>query len=276
MPTHYIPIDVTIISRPEQTISQAHTGRQIKIRPAFVVPASSTKMLLTARRWAASRVPLDTVIDEVTRSNTPMRNLQIFGVDHRSEGGMAFKVITDQGFYVDLREPEFMEALLTGRIEKDGFIKGEYVWSVGGNQMRIVRVGSAIYKDRLKRGASAVTASGRNRVRTLPSKSLLAGHMYESALNGPVVYAGRIRSLTGSRPRLVFAWYLYEPSANSLGRGVGTKRLIISSSSFALRDLGRNGTSLLGVPISNVQDAIGQKLNRNQFHWPDGTAIRAT
>lgn len=271
MPTHFIPTEVIIVSRPESSITQAHTGRAVKVRPAFAVPSTSAKMLLTARRWAASRVPTGMVIDEVTRDNTPMRNLQVIGVENRAEGGMAFKVLTDQGHYVDLREDEFMEALFKGRIGKDGFIQGEYVWSVGGNQMRIVRVGSAIYNERLKAGATAVV-NGRNRVKNLRAAELVVGNEYDTALNGKVVYGGRVRRL--SDRKLLFAWFLHIPSQNTFGRSTGTKTMIVSSASFALKNLGPSRTFFSHIPLTFIKDGFGQKISRDNLVWPDGRAIR--
>lgn len=269
MPTHYIPDHVTVVCRPDISFQQGFTGRTIVTRPAFAAPSSSKKMIATARRWANR--PGIGAVSEFTVSNAPMRNLQVVGAEHRSEGGMAFKVLTDHNFYVDLREPEFMEALLTGKIGKDGFIQGEYVWSVGGNQMRIVRVGSAIYNERLKLGATVV-ANGRARLKAIRPADLVVGNLYNTSLNGPVTYAGRVRR-TSDR-KLMFAWYEYIAPQNTLGRGAGTKSMIISSTSFALNDLGRGPNHGKNIPLTRVQDGLGQILFRGDFTWQNGDPIR--
>lgn len=270
MPTHYIPAEIIIVSRPPSPIKQTYTGKDLQVRAAFVVPSTSAKMLGTARVWAKRWMDPSEEPIEVTRQNTPMRNLQVVGIDHRGEGGVAFKVITDQGHYVDLREPEFMEALLTGRIGKDGFIRGEYVWSVGGNQMRIVRIGSAIYNERLKAGATTVV-NGKNRVKTIRPADLCIGNLYDTPIAGKMSYAGRVRRV--SDRKLLFAWYEHIAPVNALGQGVGTKRMTITSTSIARKDLGRSWNPV-HVPLLRIQNGFGEELSRDQYQWPNGERIR--
>jgi hypothetical protein len=94
---------------------------------------------------------MEPAVEEVEIDNTPINRLTVVNVDHRGEGGVAFRVITEQGWFVDLREPEFMEAVLTGTL-RDGVIEAPFVWSRGVSQMRLVRVGSKIHTDRLAFG----------------------------------------------------------------------------------------------------------------------------
>ena len=128
---------------------QAYTGKMFKCRPAFVTDFYAEYMAKKAREWA-SRVGVDEY-DEAILDAPVHRNLTVVGIDHRREGGVALKVITEQGWLVDLREEEFMEATLTGSL-RAGVITGEFVWTRGVTQMRLVRVGDKLYQDRLAFG----------------------------------------------------------------------------------------------------------------------------
>ena len=280
MPTHYIPEHVTYVARAAIPYLQAYTGKGFNVRPAFVLPSTSKAMLATARKWADRVGGVDL---EKTVPNRAHTNIQVVGIEHRSEGGVAYKVINDEGFLMDLREPEFMEAFLTGKIGRDGFISGSYVWSIGGNQMRLVRVGSEIYSTRLREGllanplvgtsAGGSTTGGKSRVKYLATSTLVRGHKYQTAMWGDVVYGGRIRRL--SDKKLLFAWFQPRESTNPLGRGEGRKDLVITTSSIALQDLGATPPSGSAL-IAQITNGYGEPLSRESYEWPDGHLVRVS
>lgn len=277
MPTHYVPDQVTYVARAAIQYTQQYTGRVFNVRPAFVLPSVSKAMLASARKWAGQ------VDIEKTAGNRVQTYIQVVGIEHRSEGGVAYKVITDEGFLMDLREPEFMEAFLTGKIGKDGFISGQYVWSVGGNQMRLVRVGSPMHSERLRAGllsnplAGQVGVNGppvrKSRVKYLAATQLVKGNGYQASMGETLVYGGRIRRTCDNK--LLFAWFQHRPSTNPFGRGDGHKDLLVTTSSVALQDLGATitpGTAL----IAQIRNGYGEKLSRSSLAWPDGSPLRVS
>jgi len=128
---------------------QAYTGKKFPCRPAFVTDFYAEYMAKRAREWA-SRVGVDDY-DEAVIDAPVHKKLWVVGIEHRREGGVALKAITEQGWLVDLREPEFMEAALTGTLKK-GVITGEFVWTRGVTQMRLVRIGDKMHRERLAYG----------------------------------------------------------------------------------------------------------------------------
>jgi len=202
MAGYCIPEKVIAVCRPIKVYKRAYTGEKIEVRPTFVVDAESDKMLVTALDWARNGIygkRLDAAA--YPQDNEVMTELRLVGVDHRMEGGLAYKVVTPQGYLVDFREDEFLEALFNGRIMPDGTIVGEYVWSRGGSQMRIVRVGSSLYKERLESGRVG-------NLTKIPAKGLKVGHHYRG--KNPNAYhttcfLGRVRY----QGKLMFAWRSY-------------------------------------------------------------------
>lgn len=149
-----VPDKLGVILRPETSISQDYTGERLACRPAFVTDFYAEYMLKKAREWGAGvgrTKALPSELEEVTVPNDPLTRLVVTSIVHRREGGVALKVITEQGWLVDLREPEFMEAALTGTLHAS-VITGEFVWSRGITQMRLVRVGSQLHTERLAFG----------------------------------------------------------------------------------------------------------------------------
>lgn len=144
-----VPDRLIAVVKAEATVTQDYTGKRFKCRPAFVTDYYRPGLLNTARKWGNKtwgKTPVSPP-EEVEIPNDPLTKLIVLNIEHRREGGVALKVITEQGWLVDLREEEFMEAALTGALV-GGVITGEFVWSRGVNQMRLVRVGSKLHQDR--------------------------------------------------------------------------------------------------------------------------------
>ena len=146
-----VPEKLIAVLLPEFTRPQDYSERKFRARPAFVVDALYPRLLIDARKWGESMLQhppfKNAVIEEVELDNTPISQITVVGVEHRREGGVAFKVITEQGWLVDFREEEFMEAALTGTLVS-GAITGQFVWTRGIGQMRLVRVGDTTYNQR--------------------------------------------------------------------------------------------------------------------------------
>lgn len=148
-----IPDKLVAVLKGEQKFPQDYTGQVFRVRPAFVVDAN-TNLVETARKWGRGETRYhneNLTFEEVVLDNTPLTRLTVLSLEKRREGGVAIKVMTEQGWLVDLREEEFFEAVITGAVE-DSVIIGEYVWSRGITQMRLVRVGSHLYNERIKFG----------------------------------------------------------------------------------------------------------------------------
>lgn len=136
-------------------LRHAVSMRGVTCTSAFVTDADKPNTHDTARRWAtrpqynpASAVVYpDTKVEGLNADNKPIPHVTLVGTDARREGGFAFKVVTPQGWLVDLRNEEFYEVLFNKGIPKTGVMEGPFQWVVNGSQMRLTLVGSKLHKE---------------------------------------------------------------------------------------------------------------------------------
>jgi len=134
---------------------QRQYGAGVECCPAFVTDIERPKTHDTARYWAgraaytpgSPTIQPDTKVEGLEADNKPIPSVTLVGTDARMEGGFAFKVVTPQGWLVDLRNEEFYEVLFKKGIPKTGVMKGPFQWVMNGSQMRLTLVGSKLYKE---------------------------------------------------------------------------------------------------------------------------------
>lgn len=260
MPTHYIPDNLIAVARLEKSFVRDYSGESYQAREAFIVPEGSG-MINSARdwakrggRWQSGNHPFT----EEALPNEPMTKLRVVGCEHRGEGGMAYKVVTDQGYLVDLREPEFLSAFFNGQIDKNGYIKGSFVWSVGGNQMRIVEVGSDLYKERLAAGQAQS-----KQTRYLKGQDLEVGVCYTHAMGFDYWYAGRVRH----NGKLKYGWWDSYTSTKT-----DYRKILIVTGSCTATAISKTQVPLPTAVLCSVQDGFGQDIE--DITWQDGTPIK--
>lgn len=262
-----VPEQVVVVLQPEKEVTRAYTGEKFKVRPAFIVDANSEKMIASAKRWGSggsywndTRLPPPDVLENV--DNTPITSLCIIGVEHRGEGGIAYKIITPEGYYVDLREDEFMEAVFEDRI-RGGVITGKYVWSRAGSQMRLVRVWSTKYLERLAAGKRV--SKGR-----IPVRQLVVGHAYrgKTEISYAQVYLGRVKRSDDPKykGKRFFAWRSLHLTGKSLTAGYQIYNYVtITQSSSMIEDLGPVDVGRGGV--ENYADGYGTGIRKSHVQW---------
>jgi len=164
--------------------------------PAFVVPSDSEAFNKSGLDWACGgrhcvQIQKPEDVQKVTFDNEPFTDLRWVGIDSRSEGGMAYKVVTPEGWLVDLREDVVTECLFEGAIQsKSGpqgngtYFTAEFVWVVMGSQSRIVRVGSKTYEE------IAALDAMRN-MGPIPEKDLEIGGVYRQSNGKEVILVGK-------------------------------------------------------------------------------------
>lgn len=116
------------------------------VLPAFPADNDDEKMLSTATGWAGgyynqSKSPVTKDIQD----NKPIKNVRVLRLEHRGQGGRAYKVIVNN-YFVDLREDVLMDAMLVSGIAPGGILQGEFIWAKMGSQMKLVRIGSEVHR----------------------------------------------------------------------------------------------------------------------------------
>lgn len=170
---------------------------------AFPLDAGSKTTIHTARRWATkfhnydekdNKPPEDVI--EIRLPNEPIEGLQIFNLEERMQGGRAYKVVItvkhpESGelydLYVDMREEAVMDALVNESIDR-GVMSGRYVWAQLHTQLRLVRVGSTIFK--------AISEAGRRKkLDVVKTEELEIGTVYQTKKAERWLYLGQMNSI---------------------------------------------------------------------------------
>lgn len=155
----YIPEKVTYVYSAPKKVSikwdDDETIVEQTVTPAFPVPTGHEKRMKTAERWAENNrschyedgrwVYGDEEVKSVTVENLGFR-VQLCGLERRRQGGRAYKVVTPEGYYVDLREDVLVETMINEGVSAGGQLGGEYIWAVMGSQMKLIRKDSYLHK----------------------------------------------------------------------------------------------------------------------------------
>lgn len=168
---------------------------KVKVRPAYCSDSDNKKTCETGKKWATirsynydKRVYEDEIPPVIeTRDNAPMKGIRIVSLEVRAQGGRAYKVVTKDGFYFDLREDVLLDAMLFSSITK-GELKGEYIWAKVGSQMKLVRVGSTLH-------TALVDADARHRSGPVKAGSLEAGQVYRMKNGDYRLYLGKVNTI---------------------------------------------------------------------------------
>lgn len=163
--------------------------------PAFVSDADNEKTINTGIVWATSRcsrwnpttnkTETTGTVQKINRENKPINNIRVIGLEIREGGGRAYKVITPDGYYFDLREDVLLDTMLAKGIQPGGILSGEYIWGRIGTEMKLVRVNSDLYIALLEAGSRSILS-------TIPKNKLEIGTIYESKQGERGIFLGYI------------------------------------------------------------------------------------
>ena len=167
-------------------------GKPIMVNETFVSDAENAKTCATGEEWAKKNGIWNSNtrkydlfgynVEEV--DNTPITDVIVTSLEHRGNGGRAYKVIVNGKYYVDLREDILLDTILNAGIEIGGKLKGEYIWARIGSAMKLIRTNSALHEEMLK----STEMNSLNKI-----KNLQVGRIYESKTQR-LIYLGKVNS----------------------------------------------------------------------------------
>ena len=188
-----------------------------EVTPAFVSDADNQKTISTGMKWASNtcskwnpttrQVEVTGTVQKIKKENQPISGIKVIGLEHRGEGGRAYKVVTPDGFYFDLREDVLLDTMLTRGIQPGGVLSGEYQWARVRTEMKLVRDGSQLYTALLEAGERSILVS-------IPKAKFEVGRIYESKQGERGVFLGYITTE---------AWKLDWPNGTSSFRNMYMK-----------------------------------------------------
>jgi len=170
-----------------------------------------------------------------TITNGHIEYLHVLDLEHRGEGGRAYKVITPENLMFDLREDVVLDIMFARGVEAGGKITGPFQWAICGSQMKILLVGSDDYNQAAKEKA----ISQKTKIKL---KDLVIGGVYANTQT-QVVYLGEAQVEKGNKRQFVFEnvyWNSdkYDPDLVNYNPQSGDypKRHIYSAESMTLYD----------------------------------------
>lgn len=165
-----------------------------KVTPSFPVDSSDTKMMDRAISWAVqggydyqTNKPITKPHTTIEIENKPITNVKVLSLEHRGQGGRAYKALIDN-FYVDLREDVLMDTLLQVGVKPGGVLQGEYVWAKMNSQMKLVRVGSELHR-------LIVEFESKKDIKPVGKKDLEIGGIYQDRKKNKVIFLGYVNTV---------------------------------------------------------------------------------
>lgn len=196
MKTGGIPAQLTVVLRPEVPYDLVGGG-SVPVRPAFYADADKPWCVKLGREWGqyddirSRDLGKPELLD---RPNEPFTDLRLVGLDIRTEGGRAYKVLTTDNHLVDLREDVVLDILLTTGVRPSGHIAGEFLWAMNGSQMRIVRVGSTLHTE-------LAESQERKALKVIKVSALTVGGVYRTRSGDFAAFLGFVR-IVGQKKKL--------------------------------------------------------------------------
>lgn len=177
--------------------------KEEEVFPVFVSDSTNEGTLKTGRAWAKNSYnyhygnskPATPVTKEKTTKNEPFTRPRIFGLDHRYNGGRAWKCADAEGHYFDLREDVLLDIMRTVGVSEGGYLNGEYIWAKVGAEMKIVRVDSDLHK-------ALVQATARKEMKMISKKELQPMHVYSQKNGDAYLYLGHAASISATRSEI--------------------------------------------------------------------------
>lgn len=160
-----IPEKLIRVTQSTRTFMRTVDGVDYSIQatPAYFVNKDSKGT--SADNWGSNPVVVN---------NTSFSNLRIWEIEHRGEGGRAWKVIDTDNMMFDIREDVILESIYAGEIS-NGCLTGDYIWTRQNSHMKVERLNSA------KCQAIVNYCEKKAATNVIPMNKLEIGHVYRGS-----------------------------------------------------------------------------------------------
>ncbi len=267
-----------------------------EVVPAFCSDADNEKTCETGKRWAQRYSHRK--VESITRNNEPI-SIKILSLEKRSEGGRAYKIVTDENFFFDLREDVLLDTIINCEILK-GIPAGKFIWAKVGSQMKLVRIDSDLHK-------ALIESTDDKKKKTIPQKDLEIGGIYRGKNKEKYVFIGffdvdflhedygnRIVRIHRIKNQMLFyhvygyekeiEWnsfgFEFKKSASSFIEKVGQKKITekliekikksdrkYTTGKFGLSSIRKSGSEEPIYTIEDVMSSNGNKYAQNDSYY---------
>lgn len=136
----------------------------------------------TATKWAEG---YQNSKPYIKTTDNKFNGAKLVELDHRSEGGRAYKVILtkdDESFMVDFREDQLMDIIRNVGIQAGGYINCEFAFITDTSQNKLVRIGSNEYNEACQNMDTGIKSK--------KISNFVVGEVYTNKINERGLYLG--------------------------------------------------------------------------------------
>ncbi len=192
-----IPVNVTYFSSPACEVGFSWDGdsdniisNKITVLPSYCSDSDNSKTLETGEKWAKgyatwcvkTKKYIYDPVTKISRTNEPINGVRIVSLEKRSQGGRAYKVVTKEGYYFDIREDILLDIISNSSITKS-VINCDLLWCKIGSEMKLIRVDSDLHKHAIE--SQEIKNAG-----PIPANKLIAGRIYENRKGEKLLFLG--------------------------------------------------------------------------------------
>jgi len=207
--------NVNYASRGPSTIKDLN-GNDIVVYDTFPYNPESKTTGTTVLEWASRSRYYDKKQEEpviVHRVNVPFF-VTIVDLEHRCEGGRAYKVIDDGNRQFDLREDQILEVFRLSGLQAGGRVNGRFVWGTAGSQTKMVLVGGELYNEMKEETEKAKQLIVNRKLGVAPrTNTLQVGHVYKKHDQSCHLYIGKVFVGDDNKPMYAFVQIPVEPTS---------------------------------------------------------------
>jgi len=205
----YIPEKITIFKRKDMEALDVNK-KKIGIRAAVAAAdnekdVKGRKRDMLMRQWIGGKMVASKPPEEETRDNAPIKNLRVYDYSNYSQsGGTIFKVVTEDGLSVDLREEILMHIMFREGVGKGGLLKGEFVFGRIGSHTQLVLCGSELHE-------KLIEATAEKGLKKIKNSELIPGQIYHSRAGLRALFLGNV-SVPEAKSQAVYEDMLQNPN----------------------------------------------------------------
>jgi len=246
----YIPQTVVFFLSAPHIVTKGK--EHLEVFPAFPISGKSRAHEGLAKSWARGGSGTG---EGIEIPNEPKSGYRLLESEAREQGGWAWKVVTPEGYLVDLRHDVFLPILFAKGIPASGIIPAKLQWGMNGSQLRLEEVGSAQHAryDVDPDEAEARRKELRKSKVTLKAQDLIVNHVYDFGVgkrDSNRLYLGRVRYLGQIRTiwiELPVPWWHSNSSSIKFNqqwfdefwnKSYGNRKAVMATKVNALKDTG--------------------------------------
>lgn len=236
MITGHIPEKITFIYSASKDVGVdwedgIEAGKKVTVFPAYPCDTANPKNLESGRVWAedgcfsyswegGKRIETEVAKIQEEVFDNKFTNIQVVSIEYRRQGGRAYKVIVNGKYWVDFRDDVLLDVLIEAGVKKGGVLNGEYVFARVGSQMKLVRIGSELYK-------KLTENTKRRKLGKISNDDLKPGRVYLTKSGDEILFLGWISTVEFKTKKEKYNQNWYNGTKEVFDKAIRVKKALL-------------------------------------------------